>query len=97
MFYTFNDIECLYNDLEYFMLSNVSKARPYIYLVTIVKWKRKEHRLDLALTIHNPLLCGPLLAHCQYLHRFNIVRVGHPTLYFHRICEFKRYDQKLIQ
>ena len=32
------------------------------------------------LTIHSPLLCRLLLAHCQYLHRFNIVRVDHPTV-----------------
>ena len=44
MFYAFNDIECLYNDLECFMLINVSKACPYIYLAIIVKWKGKEHR-----------------------------------------------------
>ena len=29
--------------------------------------------LLLWLTIHSSLLCGLLLAHCQYLHRFNIV------------------------
>ena len=32
MFYAFNDIECLYNDLECFMLSNVSKPCPYVYI-----------------------------------------------------------------
>ena len=35
--------------------------------------------LDLAL-IHSPLSCGLLLARCQYLHRSNIVWIGHPTL-----------------
>ena len=35
--------------------------------------------LPLRRTIHSPHLCGLLLARCQYLHRFNIVRVGHPT------------------
>ena len=35
--------------------------------------------LPLRLTIHSPLLCGLLLARCHYLHRFDIVRVGHPT------------------
>ena len=48
MFYVLNDIECLYNDLECFMLSNVSKASLslclYIYLVIILKWKGKKHR-----------------------------------------------------
>ena len=44
MFNAFNDIERLYNDLERFMLSNVSKACPYIHLVIIIKWKGKEHR-----------------------------------------------------
>ena len=33
--------------------------------------------LPLWLTIHSPLLCGLLLAHCQYLHRFNIVIQHH--------------------
>ena len=32
MFNALNDIECLYTDLECFMLSNVPKACPYIYL-----------------------------------------------------------------
>ena len=35
----------------------------------------------LRLIIHSPLLRGLLLARCQYLHRFNIVRVGHPTMW----------------
>ena len=34
---------------------------------------------DLAL-IHGPLLCGLLLAHRRYLHKFDIVRVDHPAL-----------------
>ena len=42
--------------------------------------------LPLWLTIHSPLLCELLLAHCQYLHRFDIVRVGHPTLLKIRWC-----------
>ena len=63
IFNALNDIECLCNDLECFMLSNVSKACPCIYLVIIVKWKDKKHRwptiwiLPLWLTIHSPLLC----------------------------------------
>ena len=36
--------------------------------------------LPLWLTIHSPLLCGLLLARCQYLHRSNIVWVGYPTI-----------------
>ena len=42
-------------------------------------WMTKYWILPLWLTIHSPLLCGLLLARCQYLHRSNIVRVGHPT------------------
>ena len=37
VFNAFDDTECLYNDLECFMLLNVSKACPYIHLVIIVK------------------------------------------------------------
>ena len=40
------------------------------------------------LTIHSPLLCGLLLVRCQYLHRFNIVQVGHPTLDFRGYFKF---------
>ena len=35
--------------------------------------------LPLWLTSHSPLLCGLLLARCQYSHRSNIVWVDHPT------------------
>ena len=73
-----------------------SKTRPYIYLVIILKWKEKEHRwprkLDLALMTNYPLLCGLLLARCQYLHRSNIVWVGHPTRFFiHDFLSNTRY------
>ena len=43
------------------------------------------------LTIHSPLLCELLLAHCQYLHRFSIVRVGHPTQCFERFVPWKEF------
>ena len=38
-------------------------------------------------TIHSPLSCGLLLARCQYLHRFNIVRVGHSMMLRTTICK----------
>ena len=43
-------------------------------------WMTNYFILPLWLTIHSPLLCGLLLARCQYLHRSSIVWVGHPTL-----------------
>ena len=85
MFYAFNDIECLYNDLECFMLSlNVSKACPYIYIWLSSSNGRGrsigDQLLDLAFMINHSQSTFMLLAHCQYLHRSNIVRVGHRTI-----------------
>ena len=74
------------------MIKNVLCCRMSIQHVLIYIWLSSssergrsidDQLLDLALvtkTIHSPLLCGLLLAHCQYFHRFNIVRVGHPTI-----------------
>ena len=55
MFYALNDIECLYNDLECFMLSNVSKhVLIYIWLSSSSGRERSiddqlDDQLDLAL------------------------------------------------
>ena len=54
--------------------------------------------LPLRPTIHSPLLRGLLLARCQYLHRFNIVRVGHAISKgktTHCIFEGRIFDRKI--
>ena len=84
MINAFNDIECLYNDLECFILLNVSKVCPYIYIWLSSSSGRgksiDDQLLDLALMTNYSQSTFMLLTHCQYLHKFNIVRVGHATI-----------------
>ena len=46
------------------------------------------------LTIHSPLLCGLLLARCQYLHRSNIVWVGYLTHFYEQRITCQSVDHE---
>ena len=55
-----------------------------------------DQLLDLALTTNYSQSTFMLLARCQYLHRFNIARVGHRTiLYFVHIKRWHRFKSLL--